>query len=66
MDHIQCFLCNCPGRVSSSKKKANDDAAEVELFTIQEALQLDLAFDHYTIINDAMNVLKKEMSAKRR
>lgn len=43
------------------QRKANDDAAEVELFTIQEALQLDLAFDHYTIINDAMNVLKKEM-----
>ncbi|MFJ7754668.1 NUDIX domain-containing protein [Peribacillus muralis] len=42
-------------------RKANDDAAEVDLFTIKEALQLELAFDHDVIIREAMNLLKKEM-----
>lgn len=43
------------------QRKANDDAAEVELFTIKEVQQLDLAFDHHTIITEAVELLKKEM-----
>jgi 8-oxo-dGTP diphosphatase len=42
-------------------RKANDDAAEVELFSIPEALQLDLAFDHYEVIKEAVSLMKKEM-----
>ncbi|MGE7780297.1 NUDIX domain-containing protein [Peribacillus sp. NPDC097264] len=43
------------------QRRANDDAAEVDLFTIKEVLQLNLAFDHYKIINEAIELLKKEM-----
>ena len=43
------------------QRKANDDAAEVELFTIEEALELELAFDHEEIIQEAVKVMKKEM-----
>ncbi|OYD55943.1 ADP-ribose pyrophosphatase, partial [Fictibacillus aquaticus] len=35
-----------------AKRKAQDDAAEVALFSINEVLQLDLAFDHKDIISD--------------
>lgn len=44
-----------------SGRRANDDADEVELFSIQEALQLDLAFDHLKIIQDAIDVISKEL-----
>ena len=43
------------------QRKAQDLIAEVELFTIPEALELELAFDHHTIIKDAMKLLTKEM-----
>ena len=39
---------------SLSKRKANDDASEVELFSVDEVLKLDLAFDHYDIIKEAI------------
>lgn len=42
-------------------RQAKDDAAAVELFTIQEALQLDLAFDHAEIIRDAAAVISREL-----
>lgn len=42
-------------------RQANDDAAEVDLFTVDEALQLDLAFDHADIIRDAVNVISREL-----
>ena len=44
-----------------SNRKANDDAAEVELFSIEEVLQLDLAFDHRKIIEDAITIIKKDI-----
>ena len=43
------------------ERKAQDVIAEVELFTIPEALDLELAFDHRVIILDAIKVLTKEM-----
>ena len=43
------------------ERKAQDMIAEVELFTIPEALELELAFDHRSIILDAVKVLTKEM-----
>ena len=43
------------------ERKARDIIEDVELFTISEALELDLAFDHRVIIVDAVKVLTKEM-----
>lgn len=44
-----------------TKRKANDDASEVELFTINEALSLDLAFDHYEIVKTAVARIKADL-----
>lgn len=42
-------------------RKATEDAKDVDLFTIEEALKLDLAFDHKKIITDVYESIKKEM-----
>lgn len=42
-------------------RQANDDADEVELFSAHEALKLDLAFDHFEIIRDAITIISKEL-----
>src|SRR4051794_14028060 len=44
------------------KRRAADDAAEVELFDMEEMLTLELAFDHKQVINDALWSIKKDMS----
>jgi 8-oxo-dGTP diphosphatase len=44
-----------------TNRKANDDAAEVELFPIEEVLNLDLAFDHRQIIEDAIHIIKRDL-----
>jgi 8-oxo-dGTP diphosphatase len=44
-----------------SKRRANDDAAEVEIFSLDEALQLDLAFDHEEIIKDAITMITNDL-----
>ncbi len=43
------------------KREANDDAAEVELFDMEEVTQLKLAFDHEKIIADAHMFIKRDM-----
>ncbi|MCM3706413.1 MULTISPECIES: NUDIX domain-containing protein [Cytobacillus] len=43
-------------------RKTTYDASEVKLFTLEEALELDLAFDHQTIIEDALWFIKKDMA----
>ncbi|OXS74501.1 NUDIX domain-containing protein [Domibacillus enclensis] len=43
------------------KRMASDDAADVQLFTVADVLNLDLAFDHRQIIRDALNVIQSEM-----
>lgn len=43
------------------KRQAADDAEEVRLFTINEALKLDLAFDHLDIITEAYKMVKREL-----
>jgi 8-oxo-dGTP diphosphatase len=40
---------------------AGDDAADVRLFDIQDALELPLAFDHETIIRDSLRIIKLDM-----
>ena len=42
-------------------RKANDDAAEVELFSAEEVFGLDLAFDHREIIEDAIRVISNDL-----
>lgn len=44
------------------QRKASDDAADVQLFTLEEIKKLDLAFDHEQIINDAIWNIKKDMA----
>lgn len=44
-----------------SQRKANDDADDVELFSIDEVFQLDLAFDHQTIIEDGIKKIKRDL-----
>lgn len=43
------------------KRKAADDASDVQLFTMDEVSQLDLAFDHREIIHDAQQQIIKDM-----
>ncbi|WP_453995980.1 NUDIX domain-containing protein [Bacillus nitroreducens] len=44
------------------KRRAAEDACEVDLFTMDEVGKLDLAFDHKQIIDDALWFIKKDMS----
>lgn len=44
-----------------SGRQANDDASEVELFSVKDVLNLDLAFDHGEIIRDAISVIKRKL-----
>ena len=44
------------------ERKAGDDAAEVQLFDMEEVAQLNLAFDHEQIIDDALWYIKKDMA----
>jgi 8-oxo-dGTP diphosphatase len=43
-------------------RKTTYDAADVQLFSIAEALELDLAFDHRKIIDDAIWFIRKDMA----
>lgn len=42
-------------------RQANDDASAVELFSVKEVLNLDLAFDHAVIIQDAISIIEKKL-----
>ncbi|WP_019240946.1 MULTISPECIES: NUDIX hydrolase [Bacillus] len=42
-------------------RSANDDAENVELFTLDEVFSLDLAFDHRQIIEDAITEIRKDL-----
>ena len=44
-----------------SNRTANDDASEVELFSVKRVLDLDLAFDHHIIIQDAIAVIRQKL-----
>jgi 8-oxo-dGTP diphosphatase len=46
---------------SLSNRKANDDAMEVELFSLEEALTVELAFDHHDIIMDAIKMITNDL-----
>lgn len=42
-------------------RAASDDAADVQLFAIEEVLNLDLAFDHRQIVQDALELIRADM-----
>ncbi|MCE5173281.1 NUDIX hydrolase [Paenibacillus profundus] len=44
-----------------SKRQANDDAADVQLFSVKEVMNLELAFDHAQIIADAIHVIRQKL-----
>lgn len=46
---------------SLSKREANDDASEVEIFSIKEVFNLNLAFDHREMINDAFHMITNDL-----
>lgn len=41
--------------------KGDDDATEAQLFTIEEALEMELAFDHHDILKRAYERVKEQM-----
>ncbi|WP_282942060.1 NUDIX domain-containing protein [Paenibacillus sp. RC67] len=43
------------------KRRAADDAADVRLFNVEEALKMELAFDHRIILQDALNKIREKM-----
>lgn len=43
------------------ERQAASDAADVRLFPVEEALRLELAFDHRRIIEDALAYIRREM-----
>jgi 8-oxo-dGTP diphosphatase len=42
-------------------RRADDDAAEVGLFPVEEALDMDLAFDHKQILQDTLRRIREQM-----
>ncbi len=43
------------------KRKAADDAADVRLFSVEEALKMELAFDHRQILLDSLQQIQRQM-----
>nr|WP_027086197.1 NUDIX hydrolase [Cohnella panacarvi] len=44
-----------------ANRRADDDAADVRLFKVEEALGMDLAFDHDVILRDALEQIRHRM-----
>lgn len=44
-----------------AERKANDDASDVQLFSVKEVNRLEMAFDHKQIIQDAIRVIQKKL-----
>ncbi|MFH5183858.1 NUDIX domain-containing protein [Paenibacillus sp. TAB 01] len=44
-----------------SARQADDDAADVKLFPVEEALRMELAFDHRLILTDALERVRRQM-----
>lgn len=61
MDYQSCFFALVEEWMLE-QRQASDDAGEVGLFTLQEALEeLELAFDHHDIIKDAYLRIQQQM-----
>lgn len=46
---------------SLAGRKPSDEAAEVRLFPVDEALSMELAFDHQIILQDALDQIRRKM-----
>ncbi|MFD0673852.1 NUDIX domain-containing protein [Cohnella sp. GCM10027633] len=44
-----------------ANRKAADDAADVRLFPVEEALRMNLAFDHNVMLSDALERIREKM-----
>lgn len=44
-----------------AERRADSDASDVQLFTVEEAFQLELAFDHRVILTDALHQIQQKM-----
>jgi 8-oxo-dGTP diphosphatase len=44
-----------------AQRKSSDEASEVHLFPVEEALTMDLAFDHRSILQDAREQIRRQM-----
>lgn len=44
-----------------AKRKTSDEASEVSLLPIEEALSMELAFDHRIILQDALDQIRRKM-----
>jgi len=60
ISHAFCALVN---EELLANRRAADDAADVKLFTVEEALRMELAFDHNEILRDALAHIQHKMMA---
>lgn len=44
-----------------AERQARDDAADVKLFSVQDVLDMELAFDHGRILRDALHKIREKM-----
>lgn len=44
-----------------AERRPSDEAAKVQLFSVEEALSMDLAFDHRSIVQDALEQIRRKM-----
>lgn len=43
-----------------NKRKANDDAKDIDIFSVEKLNEINLAFDHDKIIKDCLNIVKNK------
>ncbi|WP_308637899.1 NUDIX hydrolase [Paenibacillus silvisoli] len=58
ISHAFCALVHEDALAS---RRADDDAADVRLFTVKDALEMELAFDHRQILKDAVQHIRHSM-----
>lgn len=58
ISHAFCALVN---ERHLQDRRASDDAEDVQLFTLSQALEMELAFDHHDIIRDAYQHIQQQM-----
>lgn len=58
ISHAYCALVN---EKLLEHRRAADDAADVRLFPVEEALRLPLAFDHRDVLTDALAFIREKM-----
>jgi len=57
--HTVTIAFLCEPATSEEKPLAKDDAASLEIVAIEDLFSKKYAFDHYTILKNAVNMIKK-------